>query len=76
MARSKVSARDALLKVQSRRAELDAEETRLRESAAAELGKVLLECGSETIEPADLRKLIRQSMVLGIEQSLKRLSSP
>lgn len=43
MARSKVSARDALLKVQRQREELAAEEAKLREGAAAELGKVLLE---------------------------------
>ena len=55
MARSKVSARDALLKVQRQREELAAEESRLREGAAAELGKVVLECGAETLDPALLR---------------------
>lgn len=75
MARSKMSAREALLKVQRQREELAAEETRLREHAAGELGKVLLECGAETLEPAQMRQLIRQSMTLGIEESLKRLAS-
>ncbi len=75
MARSKVSARDALLKVQRQREALAAEETKLRESAAAELGKVLLECGAEILEPAQLRQLIRQSMAIGIDESLKRLAS-
>ena len=28
------------------------EEARLREEAAGELGKLLIECGAETIEPA------------------------
>ncbi len=76
MARSKVSARDALLKVQRQREELAAEETRLRESAATELGRVLLECGAETLEPAQLRQLMRQLATLGIDESLKRLASP
>ena len=75
MARSKVSARDALLKVQRQREELAAEEAKLREGAATELGKVLLECGAEVLEPAQMRQLIRQSMALGIEESLKRLAS-
>ena len=75
MARSKVSARDALLKVQRQREELAAEETKLREGVATELGKVLLECGAETFEPAQFKQLIRQSMALGIDETLRRLAS-
>jgi hypothetical protein len=75
MARSKVSARDALLKVQRQREQLAAEETKLREGAAEELGKVLLECGAETLEPAPFKQLIRQTMTLGLDESLKRLTS-
>lgn len=75
MARSKPSAREALLKVQRQREELAAEEMRLREHAASELGKVLLECGAETLDPAQFRQLIRQSMAIGIDESLKRLGS-
>ncbi|WP_254912866.1 DUF6437 family protein [Novosphingobium sp. B 225] len=71
-----MSARDALLKVQRQREELAAEETRLRESAATELGRVLLECGAETFEPAQFRQLMRQLATLGIDESLKRLASP
>lgn len=74
MARSKASARDALLKVQRQREQLAAEETKLREGAASELGRVLLECGAETLEPAQFKQLIRQSMALGIDESLKRLA--
>lgn len=74
MARSKASARDALLKVQRQREQLAAEETKLREGAANELGRVLLECGAETLEPAQFKQLIRQSMALGIDESLKRLA--
>ena len=73
MARSKVSARDALLKVQRQREELAAEEMKLRESAAAELGTVLLECGAEAFEPAQFRQLIRNATRLGIDESVKRL---
>ncbi len=54
MARSKTSARDALMKLQRQRDELAAQETRLREGAAAELGRVMLDCGAEAIEPAQL----------------------
>ena len=75
MARSKASARDALLKVQRQREELAAEETKLREGVATELGKVLLECGAETLEPAQFKQLIRQSMTLGIDETLRRLAS-
>ena len=75
MARSKVSARDVLLKVQRQREQLAAEETRLREGAAAELGKVVLECGAETLDPGQFRQLIRQATKLGIDESLKRLTS-
>ena len=75
MARSKVSARDALLKVQRQREQLAAEEMKLRESAAAELGKILLECGAETVEPAQFRQLMRNATRLGIEESVKRLAA-
>ena len=69
MARSKPSARDALRKLREQREELDAKEARLRREAATELGNVLIECGAETIEPAALRQLIRQSMTLGVGQA-------
>ncbi|MEI6643676.1 MAG: hypothetical protein B7Y36_03635 [Novosphingobium sp. 28-62-57] len=74
MARSKASARDALMKVQRQREELAAEEARLRESAAAELGKVMLDCGAETIEPAQLRRLMLSVQKLGLDETLKRIS--
>ena len=76
MARSKPNARDALIKVQRQREELAAEETRLREDAAQELGKVLLDCGAETLDPPQFRQLIRSALALGIDESLKRLASP
>jgi hypothetical protein len=75
MARSKPSARNALKKLREQRDELDAQEARLRDEAAGELGKVLVECGAETIEPAELKQLIRASLAIGIEDALKRLSS-
>lgn len=74
MARSKPSARNALKKLREQREELDAQEARLRDEAAGELGKVLLECGAETIEPAQLKQLIRASLTIGIDDALKRLS--
>ena len=74
MARSKPSARNALKKLREQREELDAQEARLREEAAGELGKVLLECGAETIESAQLKQLIRASLTIGIDDALKRLS--
>ncbi len=74
MARSKPSARDALRRLREQREELDAREARLREEAAAELGRLLIECGAETLEPGELRQLIRQSMTLGINETLKRLA--
>ena len=74
MARSKPTARDAILKLREQRQELDAREARLREEAAVELGKVLVECGAETIDLAQLRQLVRASMTLGIDETLKRLA--
>ena len=74
MARSKPSARDALKKLREQRLELDAQEVRLRDEAATELGKLLVECGAETIEPAQLRQIVRAAMALGIEETLKRLT--
>jgi hypothetical protein len=74
MARSKPTARDALRKLREQRVQLEKEEARLREEAAAELGKLLIECGAETIEPAQLRQIIRGAMVLGIEETLKRIA--
>jgi hypothetical protein len=64
----------ALKKLREQREELDAQEARLRDEAAGELGKVLLECGAETIEPAQLKQLVRASLAIGIDETLKRLS--
>ena len=75
MARSKPSPRDALDKLRQQRQELDTKEAALRDEAAGELGRILRECGAETIEPGQFRQLIRQSMALGIDESLKRLAS-
>ncbi len=75
MARSKPSARDALKKLREQRLELDAQEVRLRDEAAIELGKMLVECGAETIEPAELKRVVQASMALGIEETLKRLAA-
>lgn len=73
MARSKTSAVDALKRLQAQRNELDARETKLRTDAANELGKVMLECGAETIEPAKLRLLLKQTIVLGIDAALAKV---
>ncbi|WP_333605296.1 DUF6437 family protein [Novosphingobium sp.] len=75
MARSKPSARDALKKLREQRLELDAQEVRLRDEAATELGKMLVECGAETIEPAQLKRVIQASISLGIDETLKRLAA-
>jgi len=75
MARSKPGARDALKKLREQRLELDAQEVRLRDEAAIELGKMLVECGAETIEPAELKRVVQASMALGIEETLKRLAA-
>lgn len=74
MARSKPTARDALRKLREQRVQLENEEARLREEAATELGRLLIECGAETIEPAQLRQMIRGAMALGIEETLKRIA--
>lgn len=74
MARSKTSARDALKKLREQRTQLDGEEVRLRQEVAIELGKVLIECGAETIDPAQLRQIVSASMALGIEETLKRIA--
>ena len=74
MARSKPTARDALKKLREQRARLESEEARLREEAATELGRLLIECGAETIEPAQLRQVVRAAMTLGIEETLKRIA--
>lgn len=74
MARSKPSALDALRKLREQRARLDSEEERLRQEAASQLGTLLIECGAETIEPAQLRQVVRAAMTLGIEETLKRIA--
>ena len=73
MARSKTSAVDALKRLQTQRSELDARETKLRTDAANELGKVLLECGAETIDAAKLRQLMKQTSTMGIDAALAKL---
>ena len=74
MARSKPTARDALKKLREQRAQLENEEAKLRDEAALVLGQILIECGAETIEPAQLRQVVRAAMALGMEETLKRLA--
>ena len=50
---------DALKKLREQRDELAAREAKLREEAALVLGHILIECGAETIEPAQLRQPLR-----------------
>jgi hypothetical protein len=73
MARSKTSAVDALKRLQTQRSELDARETKLRTDAANELGRMLLECGAETIDAAKLRQLMKQTSAIGIDAVLTKL---
>ena len=75
MTKAKTGALEALRKVREQREELDAREARLREKAAGELGKLLLECGAEALEPVKLRQLIRAAMALGIDDALNRISA-
>lgn len=65
---------DALKKLREQRDELAAREAKLRNEAALVLGQILIECGGETIEPGQLRQIVRASMTLGIEETLKRLA--
>ena len=74
MARSKPTAREALRKLREQRAQLETEEARLKQEAATDLGKLLVECGGETIEPAHLVRIVRAAMALGIEETLKRIA--
>lgn len=75
MARSKPSARDALKKLREQRLKLDAQEVRLRDEAATELGRMLVECGAETLEPARLKQVVQASMALGLDETLKHLAA-
>ena len=76
MARSKPNALEALRKLGEERRLLDAREATLREEAAAELGRLLINGDTASIEPAKLKQLTRASMTLGIDTALSRLSAP
>ena len=74
MARSR-NARTALNRLREQRAELDAREAQLREEAAQELGRMLLDCGAETLEAAKLKRLVKQASAIGIDAALERLGA-
>lgn len=65
---------DALKKLREQRDELVAKEAKLRDEAAIVLGHILIECGAEMIEPAQLRQIVRAAMALGVDETLKRLT--
>jgi len=65
---------DALKKLREQRDELVAKEAKLRDEAAIVLGHILIECGAETIQPAQLRQIVRAAMALGVDETLKRLT--
>ena len=75
MARSKPSALDALKRLREQREELAQREVRLREEAAGELGKLLIECSAETLDPGKLRQLVRATMAIGIDAALERVAA-
>ncbi|GAY21960.1 DUF6437 family protein [Sphingobium fuliginis] len=74
MARSKPSALDALKRLREQREELAQREVKLREEAAGELGKLLVDCSAETLDPGKLRQLVRATMAIGIDAALERLT--
>ncbi len=74
MARSKPSALDALKRLREQREELAQREVKLREEAAGELGKLLVDCNAETLDPGKLRQLVRATMAIGIDVALERLT--
>ena len=65
---------EALRKLREQRDELDQREMKLREEAATALGRILLECGGETIDPGQLKRLLRGAIELGMDASLDRLA--
>ena len=75
MARSKPRARDALSKLKEQRRKLDEEETKLRTQLAHDLGRLLLDCGAESLDPAQLKQLMRRTLDLGADETLRRLSA-
>lgn len=75
MARAKSNVFDALKKIRSERLQLDEKEARLRNEAAKELGKLLLECGGERMEPAKLKQLFQLVSVQGIDAALAKLNA-
>lgn len=75
MARAKSNVFDALERIRSERVQLDEKETRLRNEAANELGKLLLECGGERMEPAKLKQLFRLVSAQGIDAALAKLDA-
>ena len=75
MARAKSNVFDALEKIRSERAQLDLKEAQLRNEAANELGKLLLECDGERMEAAKLKQLFRLVSVQGIDAALAKLNA-
>lgn len=74
MTKAKTGALDALRKLRMQRQELDARETELRKKAAGELGAMLLECGAESLDPGELKALLRAAITLGTGTALQRLA--
>ena len=75
MTKVRAGALEALRKLQDQRRELDAREAQLKQKAAGELGQLLLDCGSESFEPRDLKALLKVVAKLGPKTSLERLSA-
>jgi len=75
MARSKSGALGALKKLRDEQDKLAAREAELKAQAAIELGQVMLDCGAEAIEPAQLRRLMMSVQALGLEETMKRMAA-
>ncbi|MCP5396107.1 MAG: hypothetical protein H6918_05135 [Sphingomonadaceae bacterium] len=66
--------RTALLRLREQRALLDEKEAKLRLQAAQELGTMLLDCGADTIEPSQLKRLVTCALDRGIEVAIERIA--
>jgi len=75
MARSKSGALGALKKLRDEKDKLAAREAELKAQAANELGQVMLDCGAEAIDPAQLRRLMMSVQALGLEETMKRMAA-
>lgn len=66
----------ALARIKEERAAAAQREAEAKLDAAREYGQLVLDCGGDQLDPADVETIIRKAVQLGADEVIRRLKAP